>query len=335
MAEVRFCFGRGAHGYEHKLFKRDVLRSVNEHSKSAINNSPLSVGLLAGYSKNCDRNAAHRVTPGYVSVTPVPDAGDDAWDKENIANYDVYRGLKVYSLDKNTRGPTAGVNPPRCWSTAKCRRTWRPFSPYRQRVSYGHRHCVFIREYNNNSTRAEPLHKTKTGYYDILEVLPSATQTQIKTAYYKQSFAYHPDRNAGSEGATVRFSEISEAYTVLGNKALRRKYDRGLLGLADLVAPGNRSSSSSRDGDAGSSAKEHTVTRRSVVDTDTREGVFDFDKFFKSYYSEQLQRERELQARREKLLKEKSEASENTFEKMEVWAGLVLAMAALFIFCLK
>uniref|UniRef100_A0A3Q3WES9 J domain-containing protein n=1 Tax=Mola mola TaxID=94237 RepID=A0A3Q3WES9_MOLML len=74
---------------------------------------------------------------------------------------------------------------------------------------------------------SEPLYKSKTGYYEILDVVPGATQAQIKTAYYKQSFIYHPDRNAGSDAATVRFSEINEAYTVLGNKALRRKYDRG------------------------------------------------------------------------------------------------------------
>uniref|UniRef100_A0A3P8UL44 J domain-containing protein n=1 Tax=Cynoglossus semilaevis TaxID=244447 RepID=A0A3P8UL44_CYNSE len=47
------------------------------------------------------------------------------------------------------------------------------------------------------------LYKTKTGYYDVLGVSSSATQAQIKTAYYKQSFIYHPDRNSGSEEATI------------------------------------------------------------------------------------------------------------------------------------
>uniref|UniRef100_A0A3P9MXZ1 Uncharacterized LOC103474675 n=1 Tax=Poecilia reticulata TaxID=8081 RepID=A0A3P9MXZ1_POERE len=40
--------------------------------------------------------------------------------------------------------------------------------------------------------------KCKTAYYDILKVSPSATQSQIKTAYYKQSFIYHPDKNPGT-----------------------------------------------------------------------------------------------------------------------------------------
>uniref|UniRef100_A0A3Q2D277 DnaJ homolog subfamily C member 30, mitochondrial n=1 Tax=Cyprinodon variegatus TaxID=28743 RepID=A0A3Q2D277_CYPVA len=106
--------------------------------------------------------------------------------------------------------------------------------------------------------------ETKTGYYDILEVSPTATQAQIKTAYYKQSFTYHPDRNSGSEEATVRFSEISEAYMVLGNKGLRKKYDRGLLSL------------------------------RAVMGADLRERIFDFDKFYKAHYEGQLQRQRDI-----------------------------------------
>uniref|UniRef100_A0A3Q3GXJ8 J domain-containing protein n=1 Tax=Kryptolebias marmoratus TaxID=37003 RepID=A0A3Q3GXJ8_KRYMA len=39
--------------------------------------------------------------------------------------------------------------------------------------------------------------KGETTFYDILKVPPSATQSQIKTAYYKQSLIYHPDKNAG------------------------------------------------------------------------------------------------------------------------------------------
>uniref|UniRef100_A0A3Q0T932 J domain-containing protein n=1 Tax=Amphilophus citrinellus TaxID=61819 RepID=A0A3Q0T932_AMPCI len=54
--------------------------------------------------------------------------------------------------------------------------------------------------------KSEPLYQTKTGYYEILGVSPSATQAQIKTAYYKQSFTYHPDRNAGSEEATLLYT---------------------------------------------------------------------------------------------------------------------------------
>uniref|UniRef100_A0A3Q3A1N8 J domain-containing protein n=1 Tax=Kryptolebias marmoratus TaxID=37003 RepID=A0A3Q3A1N8_KRYMA len=84
--------------------------------------------------------------------------------------------------------------------------------------------CVLSSLYQGTSNSVfRALYKTKTGYYDVLELPPSATQAQIKNAYYKQSFIYHPDRNAGSDEATVRFSVISEAYTVLGNKQINKK----------------------------------------------------------------------------------------------------------------
>uniref|UniRef100_A0A3Q3GAZ0 J domain-containing protein n=1 Tax=Labrus bergylta TaxID=56723 RepID=A0A3Q3GAZ0_9LABR len=56
----------------------------------------------------------------------------------------------------------------------------------------------------------------ETAYYDILKVSSNATQSQIKTAYYKQSFIYHPDKNPGSDEATQLFSEITYLiYTLL------------------------------------------------------------------------------------------------------------------------
>uniref|UniRef100_A0A3P9BEI7 DnaJ heat shock protein family (Hsp40) member C30 n=1 Tax=Maylandia zebra TaxID=106582 RepID=A0A3P9BEI7_9CICH len=179
-------------------------------------------------------------------------------------------------------------------------------SPYSQHLYWQHGQRSFIRAYSGDGARSEPLYKTKTGYYDILEVAPSATRTQIKTAYYKQSFTYHPDRNTGSEEATVRFSEISEAYTVLGNKGLRKKYDLGLLSLADLTATVRPSVKDT----SGSAGRRQTDSRRSVVDPDGRGGIFDFDQFYKSHYSEQLQRQRDIRVRKEEILKKKQDTIE-------------------------
>ena len=64
-------------------------------------------------------------------------------------------------------------------------------------------------------------------YYTILRITPSATQDDIKQAYYKLSKLYHPDTNQ-SEKAHEYFTAINEAYNVLGNLPDRRKYDRGL-----------------------------------------------------------------------------------------------------------
>ncbi|XP_068436712.1 uncharacterized protein [Clinocottus analis] len=189
----------------------------------------------------------------------------------------------------------------------------------------GQEQVVLIRAYSDYGARSEPLYKTQTGYYEILELSPTATQTQIKTAYYKQSFVYHPDRNADSEAATVRFSEISEAYTVLGNKALRKKYDRGLLSRSDLIATARPSTK-----DTGSSAREQPAgSRRSVVGADSRDGVFDFDKFYRAHYNEQLQRDRDLRLRKQEMLKKKDEtiAEKKMGRMMEIGVVALIVIA--------
>lgn len=180
------------------------------------------------------------------------------------------------------------------------------------------------RWFTSNGSYDTPLYKSKSAYYEILEVSPTATQAQIKTAYYKQSFIYHPDKNAGSEEATLRFSEISEAYNVLGNKSLRKKYDRGILTHTDLQGARRPTAK-----EAGSSTGQQTRSRSSSIDGVNRQNVFDFDSFFKSHYGEQLQREREFRARQEQLQEKKREGIQGReLGKMaEISVGILLAMA--------
>eukprot|EP00039_Didymoeca_costata_P027706 m.19001 g.19001 ORF g.19001 m.19001 type:complete len:489 (+) comp6465_c0_seq1:164-1630(+) len=64
-------------------------------------------------------------------------------------------------------------------------------------------------------------------YYDILGVKKDASQSEIKRAYYQLAKKYHPDTNKGDEDAQKRFSEISAAYEVLGDKEKRSQYDMG------------------------------------------------------------------------------------------------------------
>ncbi len=60
-------------------------------------------------------------------------------------------------------------------------------------------------------------------YYRILGVLDSASQEEIKSAFRKLAFKYHPDTNPGNEKqAEEKFKEINEAYGVLGDKDKRQ-----------------------------------------------------------------------------------------------------------------
>ncbi len=61
-------------------------------------------------------------------------------------------------------------------------------------------------------------------YYETLGVKRTASPDEIKRAYRKLAQKYHPDRNKAAD-ANQRFSEVNEAYEVLGDAEKRGKYD--------------------------------------------------------------------------------------------------------------
>lgn len=65
----------------------------------------------------------------------------------------------------------------------------------------------------------------KRDYYDILGVRRNSTQEEIKRAYKKLAFEYHPDRNPGNVKSEERFKDINAAYQVLSNPEKRAQYD--------------------------------------------------------------------------------------------------------------
>ncbi|CCL99311.1 uncharacterized protein FIBRA_01327 [Fibroporia radiculosa] len=65
-----------------------------------------------------------------------------------------------------------------------------------------------------------------TDYYKLLGIDKNASEDEIKKAYKKMALKWHPDRNAGSEEASKKFKEISEAFEVLSDKQKRTIYDQ-------------------------------------------------------------------------------------------------------------
>ncbi|XP_063305601.1 dnaJ homolog subfamily C member 30, mitochondrial [Pelobates fuscus] len=192
---------------------------------------------------------------------------------------------------------------------------------------------------NNNHHRgrngprpAPPLLRSRTAYYDILGVSSGASQAQVKTAYYKQSFRFHPDRNAGSEEAALRFGEVTEAYHVLGSLSLRKKYDLGVLSLEEARnagKPSGRVDSPARAGPAGRRGDSSPRT--------PSKAMFNFDAFYQAHYGEQLERERLLRARRAYMEKVRRQPSKKyPFHQLsEVSALLLFLSAAAFFFSFK
>jgi DnaJ-domain-containing protein 1 len=81
-------------------------------------------------------------------------------------------------------------------------------------------------------------------YYDVLGVARSATDQEVKKAYYKLAKKYHPDTNKGDDGAAKKFQEVSKAYETLRDPEKRRLHDAlvrrpgGLVGGVSWVVVG-------------------------------------------------------------------------------------------------
>ncbi|NXD29051.1 DJC30 protein, partial [Spelaeornis formosus] len=158
--------------------------------------------------------------------------------------------------------------------------------------------------------------------YEVLGVPRTATAAQIKTAYYEQSFRYHPDRNAGSAAAAARFAAVSEAYRVLGSAALRRSYDRGLLSAEERRGAGR---APQRPPGPAAPPPRAPAARPGAAPP-----LFDFDAFYRAHYGEQLQREQLLRARREeqRLRREEAAAQGRLRNLADLSVGILFLLGA-------
>ena len=105
-----------------------------------------------------------------------------------------------------------------------------------------HRKVLEMDEHSQEARKgleqAEKLYKRskEIDYYKLLNVSRGASSREIKRAYHKLAVEYHPDKNIDDpatadvderEQAQNKFKAVAQAYEVLSDEDMRRKYDAG------------------------------------------------------------------------------------------------------------
>lgn len=66
--------------------------------------------------------------------------------------------------------------------------------------------------------------------YSVLGVARDASEIEVKKAYHRLAKELHPDLNPDDTVVADRFKEVSAAYSMLGDAAMRKRYDNGEIG---------------------------------------------------------------------------------------------------------
>lgn len=121
---------------------------------------------------------------------------------------------------------------------------------------------------------------SKRDYYEVLDLVPSCTITDVKKNYHKLALIWHPDKHIDKCEAQSKFTEIHEAYSVLGDANKRKIYDtkghKGLCQDEDDITSCNVKNFFCQKGFNGTDKSAFDVLRDIFVESD------DDDDFFRS-----------------------------------------------------
>ncbi len=124
---------------------------------------------------------------------------------------------------------------------------------------------------------------TQKDYYQILGVDKNAVSKEIKGAYRKLAFKYHPDRNKENPEAAEKMKIVNEAYAVLSAPEKRREYDALRQQFGSSAYSRFRNNYSEQDIFSGSDIN-HVFEEMAKAF-----GFRNFDDIFKEFYGKEYQ----------------------------------------------
>ncbi|KAG7460157.1 hypothetical protein MATL_G00218420 [Megalops atlanticus] len=118
---------------------------------------------------------------------------------------------------------------------------------------------------------------SKQDFYQVLGVPRTATQKEIKKAYYQMAKKYHPDTNKDDPQAKEKFAQLAEAYEVLSDEVKRKQYDT--YGSAGFD-PGQASAGQQQYWRGGASVDPEELFRKIFGEFSGSTGFGDFNAMF-------------------------------------------------------
>ncbi len=111
-------------------------------------------------------------------------------------------------------------------------------------------------------------------HYQTLGIEFTATTAQVRRAYRDKARSLHPDVNK-SPDAAERFAEVSQAYGVLSDRALRAEYD------ALLASPNRPDKGRGRTGTGPRYTWSNIATEQTRA---SKSASADFDEMYDAYF---------------------------------------------------
>nr|XP_023666456.1 dnaJ homolog subfamily A member 3, mitochondrial-like isoform X1 [Paramormyrops kingsleyae] len=137
---------------------------------------------------------------------------------------------------------------------------------------------------NTHCFHTSASYANKQDYYQVLGVPRSATQKEIKKAYYQMAKKYHPDTNKEDPKAKEKFAQLAEAYEVLSDEVKRKQYDT--YGSAGFD-PGQAGAGQQQYWRGGATVDPEELFRKIFGEFSAGRGFSDFGDFNSIFHQQQ------------------------------------------------